>query len=101
VIELKLEDLRHLHDNMVTLYPGFVTNAPAEWKTNGFLEGNVPIVVTSHFGQNQLICEEWLASIKADNWQKERCWDHISRMTFVIVTDITCISLSQEVSPNC
>jgi hypothetical protein len=97
VIELKLEDMRHLHDTMIELYPSFVGDAPADWKTDQFLEGNVPIVVTSRFGQNQLICAEEFSLVEAENWYKERHWNHISRMTFAIATDITCVSLSQEV----
>lgn len=93
VIELHLVDIKHLHSQMIELWPGFVGDAPDEWKSDGFLESNAPISVTSRFGQDQIICGAGTAAEEAENWFKERDWQHVAHMTFAIATDITFVIL--------
>jgi hypothetical protein len=69
-------------------YETWVRNAPEHWKTDGFLQDNSPVVVTSRFGQNARIAVPGNEEEEAEAWNLERDYSRISYLTFALATSI-------------
>jgi hypothetical protein len=85
---LNLEDVRNLDELIVDGYKDWVTEAPPEWKLDGFLTNKSPIVVTSCFGQNAKILVPGNEPDEAEGWNSERDYSKISFLTFALATSI-------------
>ncbi|KAG1811023.1 hypothetical protein EV424DRAFT_1542652 [Suillus variegatus] len=96
-INLRLEDLKALHAYIVSDWDGWVRNAPASWKDDGWLQSRAPLSVACRYGQNQAIASlnPTARCVEAANWQAEREYSNIRYMSMAIATDLTCKPVSR------
>jgi hypothetical protein len=87
-IRLNLEDVKSLDEAMVEGYEEWARNAPAKWQTDGLFRKNVPIVITSRFGQNTRIAVPENEEEEAELWDRERDFSKVSFLTFALATSI-------------
>ena len=87
-IRLNLEDVKSLDLAMVEGYEELQKNAPATWQTDGLFRKNVPIVITSLFGQNTRIGVPENEVEEAATWNAERDFSKVSFLTFALATSI-------------
>lgn len=87
-INLNIDDVKSLDDAIVAGYDEWAKNAPLKWKADGLFENNVPIVVTSRFGQNTRIAVTNNEEEEAHNWNTERDFSKIAYLTFALATSI-------------
>jgi hypothetical protein len=87
-IKLNFEDVSALDEEIAKGYSVWVANAPQKWKTDGFLENNSPIVVTSRYGQNAAIAVLGKEDEEADIWDWERDFSKTAFLTFALATSI-------------
>jgi hypothetical protein len=87
-IGLNFETLSKLHTLLLDGYNDFVSNAPADWKKDGFLLNNKPIIITSRYGQNACIALEDNEDQEANDWNLERDYSKIAYLTFALATSI-------------
>ncbi|KAI9452142.1 hypothetical protein BJY52DRAFT_1226308 [Lactarius psammicola] len=86
IIKLNFEMVKRLDHLIVEGYDEWVREAPAHWKTDGFMENHSPIVVTSRW--------------EAANWDMERDYSKIGYVTFALATSIECTQVEEwEVFP--
>jgi hypothetical protein len=52
---MTLPDLVELDDNIVNNWDDWVSEAPDEWKSDGFISSVVPITVACRYGQDQAL----------------------------------------------
>jgi hypothetical protein len=83
-----MELLSELDDLIVGGYQEWVHAAPDEWKFDGFLIDNSPIVVTSRYGQNAAIALEGNSRAEARAWDRDRDYSRIAFLTVAIATTI-------------
>lgn len=69
-------------------YEEWVNDAPEEWKADGFIVRNSPIVVTSRYGQNAAIVVPGNEQREATSWDLERKHSKIAYLTFALATSI-------------
>jgi hypothetical protein len=98
-IGLNFETLTQLHVLLLDGYKDFVSNAPADWKKDGFLLNNKPIIITSRYGQNASIAIQDNEDQEANDWNLERDYSKIAFLTFALATSIEfvftpCLSLA-------
>lgn len=86
--EFRLVDVNAFHTGIVDLYQAWVYNAPHEWKTDGFLENNIPISIAARYGQNQPLLLSDAVTAESNNWLQERNYTKIRYMTIAIATHI-------------
>lgn len=87
-IILTLDNFRQLNKNIISIYDGFVQDAPFDWTKDGFYKNHVPTSITSRFGQDQRICQEGTMEAEAQKWDEERDYAHIRYISFALATDI-------------
>jgi len=87
-IGLNFETLSKLHTLLSEGYDDFVSQAPADWKKDGFLLNNKPIMITSRYGQNASIALEDNQDQEANDWNSERDYSKIAFLTFALATSI-------------
>jgi hypothetical protein len=87
-IGLNFETLTKLHTLLLDGFDDFVSLAPAEWKKDGFLQNNKPIIITSRYGQNASIALEDNQDQEANDWNSERDYSKIAYLTFALATSI-------------
>jgi hypothetical protein len=87
-IRLNLEDVKSLDVAMVEGYEEWKENAPATWQTDGLFRKNVPIVITSLFGQNTRIAVPENEAEEGVMWNAERDFSKVSFLTFALATSI-------------
>jgi hypothetical protein len=85
---LNFETLTKLHTLLLDGYDDFVSGAPADWKKDGFLPNNKPIIITSRYGQNASIALEDNQEQEANDWNLERDYSKIAFLTFALATSI-------------
>jgi hypothetical protein len=88
IIRLNFELLECLDTLIVDGYDKWVDKAPLEWKADGFLEHNSPIVVTSRFGQNARIAAPENELHEAVAWQLQCDYSKIAFITVALATSI-------------
>ncbi|KAI9442798.1 hypothetical protein BJY52DRAFT_1229143 [Lactarius psammicola] len=82
IIKLNFEMVKRLDHLIVEGYDEWVREAPAHWKTDGFMENHSPIVG------------------EAANWDMERDYSKIGYVTFALATSIECTQVEEwEVFP--
>ena len=91
-IGLNFETLTTLDALLLNGYTDFVSHAPADWKKDGFLLNNKPIMVTSRYGQNACIALEDNEDQEANDWNNERDYSKIAYLTFALATSIELVS---------
>ncbi|KAG1803891.1 uncharacterized protein HD556DRAFT_1303877 [Suillus plorans] len=91
-LTLRLDDLKSLHQIMVSVWDAWVEEAPPSWKVDGWLESHVPLSVACRYGQNQPITslDPNARSVEERNWQVEREYSNIRYLSMAIATDLTC-----------
>ncbi|KAG2090773.1 uncharacterized protein F5147DRAFT_780230 [Suillus discolor] len=91
-LTLRLDDLKSLHQIMVSAWDAWVEEAPPSWKVDGWLESHVPLSVACRYGQNQPIAssDPNARSVEERNWQVEREYTNIRYLSMAIATDLTC-----------
>lgn len=88
-VYLALRDLRKLDTAIITYYRQWVDEAPAKYKEDGWLLGNVPITITSRYGQDQdLGLEEDSYEEAAQNWNQDHNFTPVRYMTIALATHI-------------
>ena len=88
-----MEDLRNLDNKLVQGFSDWVNNAPQNWKLDGFISQNSPVIVTSRYGQNAAIALEGNRSQEAAAWDRDRDYSKIAFLTVAIATSIKYVSL--------
>jgi hypothetical protein len=88
IIRLNFEELESLDEVLVGSFDGWVRDAPEDWKADGFLVDNAPIVVTSCFGQNARIVVPGNEGQEARNWYEDRDYNKIAFLTVALATSI-------------
>jgi hypothetical protein len=93
-ITLRLDDLKLLHQNIVSNWEAWVQESPPSWKADGWLQSHVPLSVACRYGQNQPIASSNpnARSVEERNWQVEREYSNIRYLSMAIATDLTCVS---------
>jgi hypothetical protein len=89
-----LEDLRNLDNLLVHGFSDWVHNAPQNWKLDGFITQNSPVVVTSRYGQNTAIALEGNITEEAAAWDRDRDYSKIAFLTVAIATSIKYVPLN-------
>jgi hypothetical protein len=89
-IRLNCEDLRVLDYQIVEGYDKWVEEAPDNWKADGFITSNAPIIVTSCYGQNARIAIPGHEDEEAADWDLERDYSKIAYLTVALATSIKC-----------
>lgn len=87
-IRLNLEDVRSLDQAIVGGYEEWVEKAPPKWKADGLFEHNIPIVVTSRFGQDTAIAIPDNEEEEGNSWDTERDFSKVAFLTFALATSI-------------
>lgn len=87
-IRLNFENAKMLDRNIVEGYRNWVENAPDDWKTDGFLQGNCPIIITSRFRQNAAIAVLGNEETEAESWDLQRDYSKIAFLTVALATSI-------------
>jgi hypothetical protein len=85
---LPIADIRQFNTLLIQGWLPFVSEAPDEWKEDGFIEEHVPIGVTSRFGQNQPICLPNEELNEANIWEAERDYRKVKYVSLSLATDI-------------
>lgn len=71
------------------LWDDWVHDAPESWKSDGFLENNVPVACTIRYGQNQPICiSEDNAPQERETWRTDRRLSDLRLVVFSIAHHI-------------
>jgi hypothetical protein len=66
-----------------------VDNSPDEYKADNFLIDNLPLVITSRYGQNQhLSLAQDDEDEDAENWKKDRDFTRIRYIFLAIATQL-------------
>ncbi|KAI5995892.1 hypothetical protein EDD15DRAFT_2195367 [Pisolithus albus] len=88
-INLRLPDLRRLHQGFRTSWHAWVAAAPHSWKQDTFLTQNSPVGITLRYGQNQPVMVT--RSLDADrlNWDRDRNYSNIRQVSFSLATHIS------------
>ncbi|KAG2045993.1 hypothetical protein BDR06DRAFT_1015119 [Suillus hirtellus] len=101
-LTLRLDDLKSLHQIIVSEWDAWVEEAPPSWKVDGWLQSHVPLSVACRYGQNQPIASSNpdARGVEERNWQVEREYSNIRYLSMAIATDLTCkpVRSWQEVS---
>lgn len=92
-IRLNLEDLKNLDNILIHGFSDWVNNAPENWKLDGFITQNSPVLVTSRYGQNAAIALEGNNAEEAAAWDRDRDYSKVAFLTVAIATSIKYISL--------
>jgi hypothetical protein len=87
-VNLNMEDVKSLDTAIVAGYDDWVKKAPANWKADGLFRDNIPIVVTSRFGQSTEIAVPGNEEEEEHNWNTERDFSKVSFLTFALATSI-------------
>jgi hypothetical protein len=87
-IRLNFEDLHVLDHKLVNGYKEWVKRAPENWKADGFITRNSPIIVTSRYGQNARIALDGHEDEEAATWNAERDYSKVAYLTFALATSI-------------
>jgi len=97
-IRLDLRNLRLLNWLMKTQYAGWVSNAPREWRKDGFLVERVPVVVTSRYGHNQQM-EDSSENMdeEADNWFRDRDWTTVRFLTVAVASHLWSVTTCMRI----
>jgi hypothetical protein len=69
-VRLNFEDIKSLDRHIVRGYDDWVDAAPNNWKKDGFLENNSPIIITSRYGQNATIALPDNEDQEAEDWHR-------------------------------
>jgi hypothetical protein len=78
-----LVDVTDLHNRIKDNYHTLVAQAPNDWKTDGFLENNIPISIASCYGQNQPILHQPNSAAEANTWLRDR--DYLHNICYVSI----------------
>lgn len=87
-LKLNLEDVKSLDQAIVEGYDDWVAKSPPKWKADGLFKENIPIVVTSRFGQNTAIAVPDNEEEEANSWNTERDFSQVAFLTFALATMI-------------
>lgn len=67
-------------------YSSWLRLAPAEYKEDNFFLERVPIVITSHYGQNQQLGHQ--PREERDNWNRDRDFSRVRFVTVALATHL-------------
>ena len=87
-VDLRLCDVKALHDLFLEEWDDWVDRAPHAWKTDRFLLDNTPVAIALMYGQNQQILHPDMVDVEARNWKRDRSYAHIKLFRFSIATHI-------------
>ena len=76
-VDLRLRDVKALHDLFLEEWDDWVDRAPHAWKTDRFLLDNTPVAIALMYGQNQQILHPDMVDVEARNWKRDRSYAHI------------------------
>lgn len=100
-ITLHLVDLRSLDRAIVLWYNVWVSEAPQQYTSDGFLAHRIPVAITSLYGQNQpLPVREDDDAEESANWSRTRDFNRIKYMSLSIATHLESVHLSYLSSPT-
>lgn len=88
-VSLKFLKLRELDWKIQLGFAGWVDGAPIAYKDDGFIVDWTPMVITSHYGQNQDIGIT-AADVAADedNWWTDQDFSQIQYITMELATHV-------------
>jgi hypothetical protein len=70
-------------------YKTWISNAPEEYRYDGWFSGRKPIAITSRYGQNQPIgLETEIEEEESNNWDTQRDWSKLKYVTVAIATHL-------------
>ena len=85
---MNFEDIQSLDHHLIRGYDNWVNGLPNNWKKDGFLETNSPIIITGQFGQNASIALPDNEDQEAEDWHHKRDYSKITFLTFALTTSI-------------
>ncbi|KAI6155876.1 hypothetical protein BKA82DRAFT_4011286 [Pisolithus tinctorius] len=95
MINLRLPDLVRLHQGFIDLWHAWVAAAPRSWKQDGFLTANAPVAVSLRYGQNQPLMVSQSIDLERMNWNHDRNYAHIRRVSFSLATHISYLAVER------